>query len=118
MGWKPEAGLGALVARDGAAPTSQCQASPSAPLFYLWRGLWWGEFTGLGGITVDSLVSTSTLHFRPPILAQTVAQPPSFHTFEAAKKPLCHPLSPTWPLSSHPPLTLRGKSRHVCCRPV
>lgn len=77
-----------------------------------------GELAGLGGITVDSLVSTSTLHFLPPILPQTVAQPPSFHTFEAAKQPLCHPLSSTWPLSSHPPLTLREKSRHVCCRPV
>ena len=35
-GWQPGAELGALVARDGAAPISHGQASPSEPLFHVW----------------------------------------------------------------------------------
>lgn len=84
-GWKPGAGLGALVARGGAAPSSHSRASPSEPLFPVWMCV--ARLTGPGGIAVDSLMASSTLSL-PPNLAQKLTQPPSSHGLEATELPL------------------------------
>lgn len=62
-GWKPRAGLGALVARDGAALSSHSRPSPSEPLFPVWMFV--ARLTGPGVITVDSLMASSTLSLPP-----------------------------------------------------
>ena len=107
-GWEPGAGLGALVARDGAVPTSPYQDSHSVPLFSL------GVCGGGGGLQEGDhrpgwdhcgwcLPKHFVLPSFPPILAQKVAQPPSFHQSETTKQPLSatQPYA-AWVLSAGP----------------
>lgn len=82
------------MARDGLLSLPTVRPASQHPFSTCGEGCGERELTGLCGITVDSLVSTSTLPFLPPILARKMAQPPSFHEFEATKQPLCQPTLP------------------------
>lgn len=96
-GWKPGAGPGALVTRDGAAPTSPSQASPSEPPAH---GPGWNGCGQPGGSLRCSLPPSQPGPSLPWIQGHQAASPP---------------LSPAWPLFSHPPLN--PKARGSRCLP-